>query len=169
MDEIERIERAWKCIDLKSPWADRSILERNCTDLRPTWFWNSTNNLDCDRDCPKQHWSYNYGLNSIPAVNGECFGPNECSSRISVTFQSSFKTVKTIRWEKTSLELLSEIGGHLGLFVGVSLMTLAEIGEFLLSLCFKACKRIRKIYPKKEVGLNHSPSRIESGEVAGFG
>ena len=65
-----------------------------------------------------------------------------------MTFQSSYKTVKTIRWEKTFLDLLSEIGGHLGLFVGVSLMTLAEIAEFIFSLCLKACKRIVKIHPK---------------------
>ena len=132
-----------------------SVVDRNCTDLRPTWFWNSTKDLNCDLDCPKGHWSSNYGFNSVPTVNGECFGSNDtsCSSRISLTFQSSKKMVRTIRWEKTSLELLSEIGGHLGLFVGVSLMTLAEIGEFFVSLCFKACKRIMKIHPKTKVSL----------------
>ena len=136
-----------KCIDFKS--SPDLLRERNCTDLRPTWFWNSTNDLDCDRDCPKGHWSSQYGFNSFPVMSGDCFRPNDtsCSSRISLTFQSSYKTVKTIRWEKTSLELLSEIGGHLGLFVGVSLMTLAEIGEFLFSLCYNACKKIMKINP----------------------
>ena len=121
----------------------------NCTDHRPTWFWNSTKDMNRDLDCPKAHWSSHYGFNSISVINGKCLRPNKssCSSRISLTFQSSYKTVKTIQWEKTSFELLSEIGGHLGLFVGVSLMTVAEFGEFLSSLSFKACKRIMKIYP----------------------
>ena len=134
----------------------------NCTDRRPTWFWNSTEDLDCIHDCPKGHWSSHYGFNSISVVNGKCSGPNDtfCSSRVSLSFQSSYKTVKTVRWEKTSLELLSEIGGHLGLFVGVSLMTLAEIGEYIVYLCFNACKRLMetnrivKTYPKREENLN---------------
>ena len=136
--------------------------ESNCTDQRPTWFWNLTKDMDCDRDCPKGYWSSYYGFNSIPAVNGECFEPDDasCNSSISLTFQSSYKTVKTIRWEKTSLELLSEIGGHLGLFVGVSLMTLAEIGEFFVSLCFKVGKRLMKIHPKQDRVVSDANSSV---------
>ena len=153
-------------MDLINPLENRSSplliswVDSNCTDQRPTWFWNSTKYLNCELDCPKGHWSSNYGFNSISSVNGECSGPNgtSCSSRISLTFRSSYKTVRTVRWEKTSLDLLSEIGGHLGLFVGVSLMTLAEIGEFFVSLCFKAYKRIMQIHPKNEASLNHGLS-----------
>ena len=39
-----------------------------------------------------------------------------------------------IKWKKSPLEVVSEIGGHLGLFAGVSLLTILEVCELLISL-----------------------------------
>ena len=53
---------------------------------------------------------------------------------------------KTIIRDKTTGEFLGEIGGNLGLFVGASLLTFFEMGEFLVRLAFNAYKRKREVY-----------------------
>ena len=40
-------------------------------------------------------------------------------------------TIREIRPAKTMIELMAEIGGHLGLLVGVSLLTLVEALELV--------------------------------------
>ena len=45
-----------------------------------------------------------------------------------------YLTIKEIRPAKTMVELVAEIGGHLGLLVGVSVLTLVEGIELLCKL-----------------------------------
>ena len=49
-----------------------------------------------------------------------------------------------IRAAKTAAELVAEIGGHLGLFVGVSFLTAVEVVELACNICFG--NQRRKIY-----------------------
>ena len=86
---------------------------------------------DCDKDCPLGHKVVVHGVNAVPIPSGRCVRSN-CFSLISFTVQSSFKTMAEIHWEKTTVGLLGEIGGHMGLFLGVSVLTLIEFVEFLL-------------------------------------
>ena len=56
----------------------------------------------------------------------------------------------------TLVELLSNIGGQLGLYLGASLITLMEIVDFLIGLCSKACtkhKRVASTTTVKEIAV----------------
>ena len=44
----------------------------------------------------------------------------------------------------TSFELISNLGGQLGLFLGASLITMGELIEFLLQMCYYRCKHFMK-------------------------
>ena len=50
------------------------------------------------------------------------------------------------------MEWVSEMGGHLGLFVGASLMTLAEVVEFFMTALESLCAKAAKVRPRKNVG-----------------
>ena len=60
---------------------------------------------------------------------------------LDVRVASRYITVQEIRQAKTVIELIAEIGGLLGLLVGVSLISLIDTLEFL----FKFCQRVFKI------------------------
>ena len=69
-----------------------------------------------------------------------------------VKITSDFYT-KTVRYHKSALEFISELGGHLGLWVGASLLTLMEIGELLLKLLTRRCSQgpLRNILNKPSI------------------
>ena len=53
--------------------------------------------------------------------------------------------MKEIRAAKTKIEFAAEIGGHLGLLVGVSFLTVVEVLELLCQLCHLACRKKRNV------------------------
>ena len=59
--------------------------------------------------------------------------------KLTLETSSNFVTELEIRRAKTFVEFLGEIGGHLGLFVGISLITLIELLEILCKLVCKNC------------------------------
>ena len=137
LDNLDNLVKKVKCINFSvplSPELDISAIEEwNCSAVRLDQIWDDSIKIDCSKDCPKSVRSYAVNSNSIPCLNGRCHFGN-CTAKVSLTFQSPYKTVKAIQWGKTTIELVSEIGGHLGLFVGASLITIVEIGEFVM--CF---------------------------------
>ena len=54
------------------------------------------------------------------------------SIKIWIKSDCSFYTIKNINLKKKFEEFLAEIGGNFGLFAGASILTLVEIGEFLV-------------------------------------
>ena len=56
---------------------------------------------------------------------------------------SNYVTKREIRPAKTVIEFFAEIGGHLGLFVGVSILTLVELLEFFCKLARRICRARR--------------------------
>ena len=75
-----------------------------------------------------------------------------------VSLQVYFETLQYTVIEQlpamTLVGLLSNIGGQLGLFLGASLITICEIGDFLASLCLKICRK------KKQVAISTANQSI---------
>ena len=85
--------------------------------------------------CPEQleTATVTYTSMSIPV---EYFNASANINQSNVFLVSNMEklTLKSIRQSKTTQELVSEIGGWLGLLVGASTVTLAEIGQFILDV-----------------------------------
>ena len=85
--------------------------------------------------CPEQleRAKVTYTSMSIPA---KYFNASANINQSDVFLVSNMEklTLKSIRQSKSTQELVSEIGGWLGLLVGASAVTLAEIGQFILDV-----------------------------------
>ena len=143
---IETKLGALRCA-LKMPHESDFDLRRfNCSNSFSHLLWKEELADNCSKDCPDPQKSTVHTTNSVSSVNGNCDQSSNqsrnCSSKIFISFQTSYKTVLKIRWERTIIELVSEIGGHLGLFVGVSIITLTEICEYFFRFWFDICSRI---------------------------
>ncbi len=128
---------------------DRTAVQKTMSDIVSVNFeepWNSSLNhtrqyegytmeKDCVKDCPKSEISYTLNIRTIdyPSISLVTGTDLSNQSYVSFTFSSSYMTLKKIRWQKSFVEIVSEIGGNLGLFVGVSLLTLVEIGQLIIS------------------------------------
>ena len=62
--------------------------------------------------------------------------------------RSSNSFTKTVRYRKPVSEFVAELGGHLGLWVGASILTVIEIGEFLIHLMVEGWERKTSIKGK---------------------
>ncbi len=106
-------------------------------------------NKICEKQCPMECDSISYSLsvhtNSIN-LNG--------NSRVYIYYHDFYYTSITEQPKTTFDQLISNIGGLLGLFIGGSLMSFFEIFELLISILviiFKSRKRKVKPLPKKAV------------------
>ena len=93
---------------------------------------------DCSVICPKNEVEYSMNMNSVNLklrdVSNEPI--RHCPENVTLTAVSlsvSFDkmTIEELRYQMTGIEMFSEIGGHLGLFVGASLLTIVEFYEFI--------------------------------------
>ena len=68
--------------------------------------------------------------------------------------QVLFNGILTSLFKYLQLEtLLSDIGGQMGLFIGISVISLAEFGELLISLCMVAARKSRDRKKTKSSGI----------------
>ena len=61
----------------------------------------------------------------------------EYETGLLLTSSSSKINVKEIRYKKSYAEIISEIGGHMGLFIGASLITILEFIELIFLVVSK--------------------------------
>ena len=103
-------------------------------------------NVSACRDiCPLSRVKFSLNMNAnMHDMRKRGFGPMNASLSATMVFAASSKlTVKEIRYQKSFYEFMSEIGGHMGLFIGASVITLIELLEyfgFLLSSVLCAYK-----------------------------
>ena len=97
-------------------------------------FPNLSNETDCEQICPKPHiWRSvrtNTHLMSWSKMGSLEF-PIEC---LDLYTEASKMAVKEMRFAKSFGEFISEIGGHMGLMIGASLITILEICEYFILL-----------------------------------
>ena len=105
---------------------------------------NVTREEECKHECPKNREinSLLYDSMNLGSVFEKSYS-NNSEYNAAVTLSSPTILVKRIQYQKTALELISEIGGHLGLMAGASLLTFFEFGEFIVILFTKFWGRLR--------------------------
>ena len=81
-----------------------------------------------DDKCPKQCTDLIQDINLKPIV----YHPTQNVSTLSVNFPKHIKEI-TIREDYKSLELFAEIGGYVGLFMGVSIVQTKSILKFIIN------------------------------------
>ena len=83
----------------------------------------------------------------MPMRGGSCSqsligSGKQCSSKMLLAVRDPIKTEKFIRWAKKPYELMGELGGHLGLLIGASLLTLVEMLELVVMTWYKIFVRL---------------------------
>ena len=108
------------------------------THLPPdVWFWlpilkfGNWSERSCAYKCGNDTVKYNFlraeSKKKLDHSNRSPYKDRE----ITVELLAEYMTVRKIRQSKRPVELIAELGGYLGLFVGVSILTLAEMVELL--------------------------------------
>ena len=92
---------------------------------------------------------------------GKGMAPSAPITEVWVKRSSNFYT-KTIRNRKPVSEFVAELGGHLSLWVGASILTVIEIGEFLIHFIVKGWERKTSTRRKVKGELN-----VELGNITG--
>jgi len=104
-----------------------------CTYTNKSIFYKQSIQDKCKDYCPFECDSIRYSVNSYSTYRAE--------TRFCVYFESlKYTLISQIQKEK-EFDLLSNIGGILGLFIGVSFVTLFEIGELLIEILLFIFKR----------------------------
>ena len=142
---------------LGSAWSDCWIkFEKKrwgCTfDDKKAFFKNSL--LDkCEKYCPLEcdSISYSSSVNSLPFQN---------FFELRIYYEDLKYTSITQIPKSQTFDLVSDIGGICGLFIGVSFVTLFEIGELLIEGLFFLFERKRKI------ALSNVSVQTESSELS---
>ena len=66
-----------------------------------------------------------------------------------VAIEISFRDNKVEVWETrpamTPVDLLSSVGGTMGLYLGISVVTVFEVSSLLVKICTACCGRCRKL------------------------
>ena len=114
----------------------------------------------CDGKCPSDVAKYN-----VRHLKTDTRVPRGSTTdrNIVVGLHPGYTTVQEIRLAKSYIELLAEIGGHLGLFVGVSVLTVAEIFELMAVLFIKCCIKVRFQWKRRH--LNDKAVELTSVQV----
>ena len=115
--------------------------------------------MDCPNICkPTAHeLSYDVEIKKRPGGCHDNNNDNRILTLIRVEVQGRIQVVEELN-RKTVADVLAEIGGYLGLFVGISVVTMLEFFLFvfwlLFDLCSSRCKQDQnKTEPDMEKGL----------------
>ena len=121
------------CIDVLSSLSiSQSFVEANLPKLKVDQTCHTAGpGLQCSLNEPYQHLSI-----------------NEWAAQHLVAIEISFRDNKVEVWETrpamTPVDLLSSVGGTMGLYLGISVVTVFEVISFLVSICTACCGRCRK-------------------------
>ena len=95
--------------------------------------------LSSDWSCGESNKVTNLNHQSM-GVDSNIKDPKYYHIKLVLKASSNYVTERVIRPAKTLIELCAEIGGHLGLFVGVSVLTLVELLEFFCKMARSFCR-----------------------------
>ena len=116
-----------------------------------------TDGNTCGTVCPKNRDALSVNINANLFSQGSRF-LKENQSEVFVTSATSKVVIKTIRQQKNMREVVSEIGGYMGLLIGASFVTLIEFLEYFLLLVLRR-------FPLKRAVENHDNGQeLCSGE-----
>ena len=92
----------------------------------------------------KRNWSRRKLLHAdITTPSGRVFDTDKMlAARVSVHLWSETTTM-TEGWLYTNNQLLSDVGGHIGLMLGGSVLTIVELLDLLISYCASIRRRRR--------------------------
>ncbi|CAB3990402.1 degenerin deg-1-like, partial [Paramuricea clavata] len=151
-----------KCSDAKYA----GYVERLCNEPDELTCMNSVrssfknNRLGCTEQCPQpcEHHSYRYTImtSTLTTKAKETKKKDKFANKKdpSFDFDDNFLRVK-IFYDELNLEkvvqstyydlqtLLGDIGGQMGLWIGISVISVAEFGDLLISLCIVATRKSR--------------------------
>ena len=108
---------------------------------------------ECLPTCITTHYDYKISSANFPNEVAEAYAKQrdwpltnitefkDRYSRMFVYFETLQYTVVEQHPSMSLVELLSNIGGQLGLYLGASLITLMEIIDFTVLLCTKLCRK----------------------------
>ena len=130
-----------KKIDFNAKWkpTNQGI---DCDNKTVSNYPTLSKDFDCLQICTKNHIRY-FLSEDTETIDCSVIGITNKSSNgpflaiTSLYMSSSNIIVKEIKYQKSIYELVSEIGGHMGLFIGASLITLLEFFEFLVHFIFR--------------------------------
>ena len=91
--------------------------------------------------------SVGYGIFCDMRGHYENMSINEWAAQHLVAIEISFRDNKVEVWETrpamTPVDLLSSVGGTMGLYLGISVVTVFEVSSLLVSICTACCGRCR--------------------------
>ena len=121
-------------VDFHNFWGPNS----KCLDFNLT-----IGNHSKECDCPKNRETLSLARDSSLFSAGVFYGTSDgvnVAYAIAFSLKSDYMAVKNIEYQKTPLELISEIGGHLGLMAGASVLTFIEMAQLCLVIFFSKRK-----------------------------
>lgn len=130
---------------------------------------NSAMNCDCPTSCNTTYYNALVSYSTFPAQYvREAFETSESSDLeknlvgLSVYFRTPSVRTETTNFAYTFIALLSDIGGQLGLFLGVSVISILEFGTWLLDEGLERLCCCRIVWKRKKAGI---PSDNIEGSV----
>ena len=128
---------------------------RNCLDLHHDFDldehhfnYDSSCNIDCPFECTTK--TYTLFTNQIIDTDHFLFGDDNVSKHFELFFYfDQVKVTKITQFPKEEIsDLVSKIGGTVGVFIGCRLLSLVDILEFILEVGYLTVKKFLKIGPK---------------------
>ena len=114
-------------------------------------------NKACDQYCPLVCDSISYLVSDNNYMN------NDDLTSIVVFYQSLQYTLITQHPKTETFDFISSVGGILGLFIGISFVSLFEIGEVFIEIDFILFNRFKKY--KKDDSEPMPPENLDDNEI----
>ena len=141
--------------------------QRRCKVVHPTWSINITKTANCTKNCGESNIHTKISFNTISFRNGYRYATrgrqsivhdlnyrdgdldgdsnksNDIAyvSEMSIVVRDPLSTLKKIRWATNAEDFIGQLGGHFGLLIGASLLTLVEVAEFAAIALHGICKK----------------------------
>lgn len=139
LDYIENNPCNCTILTLGNVWSECFINNRvksiaNCTSDYKIFFYKNSLAEKCAKYCPLECDSISYSVTANSYTSKQRSGKNDVI--VYVFFRSLKYTLISQQPKMQEFDLISNIGGIFGLFIGLSFVTLFEIAEILLQILF---------------------------------